>query len=132
MQIRSLMLAPLALAVLPLSGCADDYGYHRGYVGYRAYPVYYGWYDGFYGPVYDGYWGEGGYYYYRMNRHDRWRRDDDRHFRAEANQPAGSYYRYDRAAPPRNWHRDQDRDRGRDRGRERERRHDRHRDHDRD
>jgi hypothetical protein len=127
---RSLILTAVVLGGgLALTGCADRYGYGHGY-GYRtAYyssyyqPGWYGWYDGHYGNIYDGYWGRGGYYYYRTHSRDRWRRDDGRHFRAAQAQPSRRYYRYDRAAPPRDWRggggreRDDDRGRGRGRGR---------------
>lgn len=109
---RSLILSAAVLASgLALTGCADRYGYGHSYrygyypSYYSAYyqPVWYGWYDGYYGPIYDGYWSRSGYYYYRTHSRDRWRRDDARHFRAAAAAPSRAYYRYDRAAPPKDW-----------------------------
>jgi hypothetical protein len=40
-----------------------------------------GWYDNYYGPIYDGYWGPGDVFYYRVRPGDRFYRDDRRHFR---------------------------------------------------
>lgn len=65
----------LAVAAAGLSGCADDtYGVGYGYgYGPGAGWDYSGYYDGYYGPIYDGYWGDDGAFYYRN-------RDDDHHF----------------------------------------------------
>lgn len=96
---RMMMLVGLALAAVPLAGCAEDYGYGGSY-GYSAYygPRGLGWYDGYYGPVYDGYWGNGGaIYYYRMHERDRWRRDEGRHFRYGERSPGDGWRRYGRA-----------------------------------
>ncbi|MFM5894122.1 MAG: hypothetical protein ACKOQM_06775 [Novosphingobium sp.] len=96
---RSLMAGGLALAVLPLAGCYDDYGGGYGYSRPHSYSSYYprsyGWYDGYYGPVHSGYWGPGGYYYYRMHARDRWRRDEGWHFR-RGDRPHGNWRRWDR------------------------------------
>lgn len=68
-------------AVGLLAGCASGPGY------YGPGPVvavgYDGYYDGFYGPIYDGYW-KGGYFYWRDRDDHPFRRDDARHFRREA------------------------------------------------
>lgn len=98
---RALILAGMALATaVPLAGCVDDYGYGYGYSRPYSYSHYYpggyGWYDGYYGSVYDGYWGNGGTYYYRMDRDDRWRRDDGRHFRYGRDNPGNGWRRWDR------------------------------------
>lgn len=70
-----------ASAVLLLSACADDeYAYgHRHYASADSYDVYY---DGFYGPYVDGYWGDGDVFFY-SDTHGGWIRDDARHFRHE-------------------------------------------------
>lgn len=111
-MMRSWMVGGLALAVVPLAGCYDDYGYGYGYsrpysYSHSYYPRGYGWYDGYYGPVYDGYWGGGGIYYYRMHDRDRWRRDEGRHFR-RGDRPGDNWQRWDRDR-----RRDGDHDRGR-------------------
>jgi len=71
-------LAPLALVLALLGGCAGDYyGYGGGVaLGYD------GFYDGYYGPFYDGYWARDGYFRYRDAR-GRFHRDTGRHFRRE-------------------------------------------------
>ncbi|MBS0482751.1 MAG: hypothetical protein JSR96_11505 [Proteobacteria bacterium] len=100
-MIKPVMLAGLMLAAVPLAGCASNgYGYSQPYAysGY-SYPRSYGWYDGYYGSVYDGYWGQGGYYYYRTHDRDRWQRDNDHHFRQGATSPGSNWQRYERAAP---------------------------------
>ncbi|MDE2435774.1 MAG: hypothetical protein KGM49_05900 [Sphingomonadales bacterium] len=98
---RAMILTALALATVPLAGCASDYGhgYNRPVAYSNYYPRSYGWYDGYYGPIFDGYWGNGGYYYYRMHDRDRWRRDGDRHFRQGATSPGERWEHFDRAPP---------------------------------
>lgn len=73
------VLASLALGLVALSGCDDDY---RGAsIGMNPSP-YAGWYDGHYGPIFDGYWGFDNLFYYRTGPNDRaFRRGDPRHFR---------------------------------------------------
>jgi hypothetical protein len=98
-------IAPLiavAAAAALLAACAEGPGYSAGY-GYD-YPVaavgYDGYYDDYYGPFYDGYWGADGGFYYRGSDHDRWHKDTGQHFRHEA---AGERYHpvtgHPRAAP---------------------------------
>ncbi|HKR88085.1 MAG TPA: hypothetical protein VJS38_07900 [Phenylobacterium sp.] len=69
---KRIMLA--AAAALVLAGCEtyDGYGYGGGGVAY---------YDDFYGPFYDGYWGRDNLYYYRHGHHGPWVRDEAGHFR---------------------------------------------------
>ena len=70
------------LPALSLTACYDG-GYYG--VGYASGPYAYdGWYDDYYGPIYDGYWGNDGYFYYRNSDHVRdFRRGDQSHFRRE-------------------------------------------------
>ncbi|SDD89775.1 hypothetical protein SAMN05444678_1342 [Sphingomonas sp. YR710] len=77
---RSIFVMSLALVALPLTACVEDgYGYGGVYMG-SVYP-YSGYYDGFYGPIYDGYWGSNGYFYYRLGEQDRaYKRGDRSHF----------------------------------------------------
>jgi hypothetical protein len=77
---RLLLALCMALPALSVAGCYDD-GYYG--PGYASGPYGYdGWYDDYYGPVYDGYWGVDGYFYYRGSDHDRhFRRGDGSHFR---------------------------------------------------
>lgn len=102
-----LVLCALVLAGVPLAGCVtDDYYGGSSYYGSRYYGSHSApWYDNHYGSIYDGYWGDGGYYHYRLNNRDRWRRDDGRHFRADRDRPSMRHYRYDRANPPADWNR---------------------------
>ena len=73
-------LAGVALA-LPLAGCVSD-GYYEGPVGPG--PIAYdGYYDDYYGPIYDGYWDGGGAFYYRTSEHGHWRHDAAGHFRQD-------------------------------------------------
>jgi hypothetical protein len=123
-------LALAAAATLPAACTGDVYG--RGVMTWSSYP-YYGYYDGFYGPFYDGYWGTDGFFWYRLSRDgDRYRRDDAHHFRREDPR----YQRFDRQMQPPpngtrmpNYPRDRDRmrDQGRDRGHDRDQRRDRDR-----
>jgi len=95
---RPLMFACLVGAMVPLGGCVDHY---RGsaVVSWSSYP-YYGWYDGFYGPIYDGYWGTDSFFYFRLNPADRvFRRGDAMHFRREAT-PRFQRFEGDLRPPP--------------------------------
>src|SRR5579871_2309183 len=68
------LLAPLAaIAALTLSLAACETYYAYGYVD--------GYYDDFYGPWYDGYWGPGDVFFYRTGPRDHFHRDDGGHFR---------------------------------------------------
>ena len=89
---RILLAASLAGVLAGAGACADGYGYRGGVaLGYDGY------YDDFYGPVYDGYWRNDGYYYYRPGRGRPYVRDDGRHFRRDAF-PGGREFR---GGPPR-------------------------------
>ena len=80
-RLLAALLVTLPLATL--AACDDGYGY--GGVGYASTPyAYNGYYDGFYGPIYDGYWGSDRYFYYRRNADDRrFYRGDLGHFDRE-------------------------------------------------
>lgn len=83
---HSIVLLSLVLAGLPLTACVED-GYDDGLGGYYAYD---GYYDGYYGPIYDGYWGSNGYFYYRRSEQDRhYRQGDHDHFRRGGDIPQG-------------------------------------------
>jgi hypothetical protein len=73
------------LPALALSACYDD-GYYGG-VGYAGGPYGYdGYYDDYYGPIYDGYWGDDGAFYYRGSNRDRhFHRGNPAHFRHDGN-----------------------------------------------
>ncbi len=71
-------LIPAVGLLVALAGCAD--GYIVGGGGMR----YYGYYDDFYGPFYDGYWGDDGVFFYRTDRHGTYVRDGAHHFRHDA------------------------------------------------
>jgi len=89
---RSLVLLALPLS-LGLSGCmTDGYSSVGVGIGYNEPYAYDGWYDGYYGQVHDGYWGNDGYFYYRGNDSDRrFRRGDRTHFQRGPNAPGGNY-----------------------------------------
>jgi len=61
---RLLACSALALVAAPLAACGGNYGVRVAY-SVPAPIVYDGWYDGYYGPVHDGYWGTDGYFYFR-------------------------------------------------------------------
>ncbi len=104
---NKLALALAASAALLASACAEyDYGY--GYGG----PAYYdGWYDNYYGPVYDGYWRSNDFYY-RTAPGGVYVIDRGRHFRR--NQAPGfnrfHYERHDDHGGPRDDGHDHNRD----------------------
>lgn len=79
---KKLLLALCAtVPALSLGACATDYGYGYGPSYYGGPYSYAGYYDGFYGPIYDGYWGNDNYFYYRGGIGDRaYRRGDHAHF----------------------------------------------------
>ena len=80
----------IAAVALSLGGCAAGYGH----VDYAGGPYAYdGYYDDFYGPIHDGYWGDDGFFYYRGGEHDRaFRRGDAAHFRRDAGADAGHFH----------------------------------------
>jgi hypothetical protein len=80
-MLKATVLMGAAATVLLLSACADDayYDGHRHYADVGNYDV---WYDGFYGPYVDGYWGDGDVFFY-SDPHGGFLRDDAHHFRHE-------------------------------------------------
>jgi hypothetical protein len=65
-------------AALALSACAEGGG---GYGPYFAGDTVY--YDDAYGPIYNGYWGDGDVFYYSSGRGHAYVRDDAHHFRRD-------------------------------------------------
>jgi hypothetical protein len=98
---KKLIIALCAtLAALPLAGCNEG-GYGGGVaVGYNSPYSYNGYYDDYYGPIYDGYWGSDGGFYYRSNQNERgYHRGDTRHFTQTA--PAqGNYHPFQGTMTP--------------------------------
>lgn len=89
MKLHHFLFAGAAVAML--AGCADfaDTGYYGdtayyddGY-GPPADIAYDGWYDGFYGPIYDGYWNND-VFFFRTGDNDRFQAGDASHFRHSA------------------------------------------------
>jgi len=81
------------------SGCADDI-YGRGGLTWSSHP-YYGWYDNYYGPFYDGYWGTDGYFWFRLHEGEgRFRRDESRHFRRENSSGSDRFHRFEGTMQP--------------------------------
>ena len=78
MAVKIILVSSVAAALL--CGCAEGYGY--GYGG-PAVVAYDGYYDDYYGPIYDGYW-DSGAFYYRNHEGEGFRRDDGQHFRHAA------------------------------------------------
>lgn len=86
---RMLLALALTGALTGLGACADSYyGGDNGPRHYRYYdhnPVSYeGYYDGYYGRVHDGYWGDGGVFYYSTGEGQPYVVDRGRHFRRDA------------------------------------------------
>ncbi len=123
--------------IVALSACDDGYGYggYGGGIAYASRPyAYNGYYDGFYGPIFDGYWGTDNFFYYRRGDRDRrFYRGDRDHFDRERGR--GDNWREMRGSftPQRGYqmpyfggdrserHGGRGRDRGGDRGRDRPR-----------
>ena len=82
---KRLMIALCAALPIAAGGCATTgYGYGGGPYAFDGY------YDDFYGPVYDGYWGDDGFFYYRGHAEDRrFVRGDAAHFSHTAPPPGG-------------------------------------------
>lgn len=80
---RKLLFLAAAAGMLATAGCATS-GYYGG-VGYGynyAAPADV-WYDGYYGAYTEGYWGDGGAFFFR-GVDGRYYRDRDGHFRGQA------------------------------------------------
>lgn len=91
-------LALAVAATLPAACVNDVYG--RGGLTWSSHP-YHGWYNGFYGPFYDGYWGTDGYFWFRLDAAEqRYRRDKERHFRREAMRSNKRFKRFERTLRP--------------------------------
>jgi hypothetical protein len=90
---RLLIALAATLPALTLGACAADYGY-GGAAVYAGGPYAYdGFYDDYYGPIYDGYWGNDGFFYYRSAAHDRrFRRGDARHFQRGGPPPGDRFH----------------------------------------
>ena len=82
---RKLLLIAGAGAVLLAGGCATSGGYAGGGVGFGY--NYNGpsdvWYDGYYGPYTDGYWNDGGAFFFRGGD-GHYYRDQADHFRTQS------------------------------------------------
>lgn len=76
---KSLLTAAALSALVALSACGGSYGYRGASVAVAGDGVYY---DDFYGPYAEGYWGPDQAFYYR-NGEGRFMRDDAHHFRRE-------------------------------------------------
>ena len=76
-------LAVVMTAAIGLAACEG--GFHLG-EPHAGVDVAYvdGYYDDAYGPVYDGYWGDGDAFYYRNSADGEFRRDDAHHFSRSA------------------------------------------------
>jgi hypothetical protein len=75
-----LLATCVGAALMMLAGCAYEYqSWPYGY--YVGAPI---WYDDYYGPYYDGYWGPDGFFYYSEGAGHPFRADMSGHFRREA------------------------------------------------
>jgi hypothetical protein len=92
MNSKFLIALCAVLPALPLAACADGRGYGGVEVGATPYG-YDGYYDDFYGPIYDGYWGDDGAFYYRGGAGEhRYRRGDAHHFSRGAPGTGGHFH----------------------------------------
>ena len=83
---RFILLTGIAASALALSACADDHYRGRVALGWEQPYAYDGYYDGYYGQIHDGYWGDDGSFYYRSGDGEReYHRGDGDHFRRENN-----------------------------------------------
>lgn len=62
------------VAALSVSACAEELGYGPTFASGLVY------YDSFYGPYYNGYWGRDGFFYYSPGRGRPFIRDEGHHF----------------------------------------------------
>jgi hypothetical protein len=91
---RSMIGLAIALAALPLTACVED-GYGSGGLFWSSYP-YSGYYDDYYGSIYDGYWGTDNFFYYRRSDQDhRYYRDQQQDFRRGGAMPGGNFHRHE-------------------------------------
>jgi len=96
---RSIAALSLAAAALPLTSCTHGQPVYGGYpVDVLAYDGYYftyeGYYDNHYGPIFDGYWGTDGRFYFRRDARQRdYRRGGAGHFRKDDEGTPGSPFR---------------------------------------
>jgi hypothetical protein len=72
----------LAAAAVLLAGCTSGGYYHQRFA--QSGVDYAGFYDDYYGPVADGYWGADGFFRYRDSLGHPFQRDDGQHFRHDA------------------------------------------------
>ena len=79
---RLAYFAAVAAAAVSLTACMDNMGHHHD--GPYAGAFIDGYYDDAYGPVYDGYWGDGDAFYYRGSANGEFRRDEAHHFSRQA------------------------------------------------
>ena len=95
-----LRLAVVMTAAIGLAACESDFHHHGPYAGVEVGYVD-GYYDDAYGPVYDGYWGDGDVFYYRASPDSEFRRDDAHHFsRGAGNGFHHMHMRAGHAGPP--------------------------------
>ena len=88
---KTLLVALCAVSALSLGACTEGRGYGGVEVGLGTPYGYSSYYDDYYGPVYDGYWGDDGGFYYRRSEHEtRYRRGDSAHF--SRNAPSNGHY----------------------------------------
>lgn len=79
--VPALSLAALALALAACTGTTESRGYGGGlYVSDTSYD---GYYDDYYGPIYDGYW-TGDVFNYRYSPDQPFHRDEQHHVRRDA------------------------------------------------
>ncbi len=80
---RKLFLIAAAGSALLAAGCATNGAYYGGGYGYNSGISGDVWYDGYYGPYADGYWGDGDAFFFRgVDGH--YYRDRASHFRNQS------------------------------------------------
>ena len=80
---RKLLLIAAAGSALLAAGCATNGAYYGAGYGYNSAATQDVWYDGYYGPYADGYWADGGAFFFRgVDGH--YYRDGASHFRTQS------------------------------------------------
>ena len=80
---RKLLLLAALGGAMAASACATNGGYAAGDVGYDYTGAGEVWYDGYYGPYSDGYWNDGGAFFFRGSD-GHYYRDQANHFRSQS------------------------------------------------
>ena len=96
---KAFMTMLVVAAALGLGACASKGTYGPSYGG-AAWQS--GWYDNYYGPIRDGYWGPSGLFFFRTGSEDGYHRDLYNHFRRHEFR-GGVAFRFQSGGGSRHW-----------------------------